>query len=161
MAFLLFGDQSLDTYGFLAYFHREGNPSVLSREFLRLAGEALKCEVDKLPRSQRQMIPIFRTLQELNEKYHAQGLKYPAIDSALLCVAQLAHYIEYAYILQYALPSQDTTNSESAGQKRNMAIARRRKTRSFRVCAPDSLRQRRSHLVHPSQPYSPSPSKLS
>ena len=99
MAFLLFGDQSLDTYGFLAYFHREGSPSVLSREFLRLAGEALKCEVDKLSRSQRQMIPVFRTLQQLNERYHAQGVKYPAIDSALLFVAQLAHDIEYAHFL--------------------------------------------------------------
>ena len=99
IAFLLFGDQSLDTYGFLADFHRLGNPSVLSREFLRRAGEALKREVDQLPRIGKQKIPVFRTLQELNEGYHAQGVKYPAIDSALLCVAQLAHYIEYAHIL--------------------------------------------------------------
>lgn len=97
MAFLLFGDQSLDTHGFLADFYRLGNPSVLSKEFLRRAGEALRVEVDNLPRTQRQVIPVFRTLQELNEKYHGQSIKYPAIDSALLCVAQLAHYIEYDF----------------------------------------------------------------
>ncbi|KAI1098515.1 polyketide synthase [Jackrogersella minutella] len=94
MAFLLFGDQSLDTHGFLADFYRRGNPSVLSREFLRLAGDALRDEIDRLPREERQKIPIFRTLQQLNERYHAQQPKFPGIDSALLCIVQLAHYID-------------------------------------------------------------------
>ncbi|RYO94073.1 hypothetical protein DL762_000821 [Monosporascus cannonballus] len=94
MAFLLFGDQSLDTYGFLADFYRRGNPSLLSKEFLRRAGEALKDEVENLPRVHRQRIPVFRTIQQLNEKYHGLSIKYPGIDSALLCIAQLAHYID-------------------------------------------------------------------
>ncbi|KAI1372948.1 polyketide synthase [Hypoxylon crocopeplum] len=94
MAFLLFGDQSLDTHGFLAEFYRRGNPSVLSKEFLRLAGDALRDEIDRLPRGERRKIPIFRTLQQLNEKYHAQEIKFPGIDSALLCITQLAHYID-------------------------------------------------------------------
>ncbi|KAI0896590.1 polyketide synthase [Annulohypoxylon nitens] len=94
MAFLLFGDQSLDTHGFLADFYRRGNPSVLSKEFLRLAGDALRDEIDRLPREERRKIPIFRTLQQLNERYHAQQIKFPGIDSALLCIAQLAHYID-------------------------------------------------------------------
>ncbi|XXH03428.1 hypothetical protein Hte_009830 [Hypoxylon texense] len=94
MAFLLFGDQSLDTHGFLADFYRRGNPSVLSKEFLRLAGDALRDEIDRLPRGERQKIPIFRTLQQLNERYHAQQIKFPGIDSALLCITQLAHYID-------------------------------------------------------------------
>ncbi|RYP30428.1 hypothetical protein DL767_006239 [Monosporascus sp. MG133] len=94
MAFLLFGDQSLDTHGFLADFYRRGNPSLLSKEFLRRAGEALKDEVDNMPRVHRQRIPVFRTIQELNERYRGLSIKYPGIDSALLCVAQLAHYID-------------------------------------------------------------------
>ncbi|KAI1345073.1 polyketide synthase [Xylariaceae sp. FL0016] len=94
MAFLLFGDQSLDTHGFLADFFRRGSPSILSREFLRQASDALRDEIDRLPRVQRQRIPIFRTLQQLNESYHRQSLKSPGIDSALLCIAQLAHYID-------------------------------------------------------------------
>ncbi|KAI1462723.1 polyketide synthase [Annulohypoxylon moriforme] len=94
MAFLLFGDQSLDTHGFLADFYRRGNPSVLSKEFLRLASDALRDEIDRLPREERRKIPIFRTLQQLNERYHAQPIKFPGIDSALLCIAQLAHYID-------------------------------------------------------------------
>ncbi|KAK7964984.1 Conidial yellow pigment biosynthesis polyketide synthase [Apiospora saccharicola] len=94
MAFLLFGDQSLDTHGFLADFYRLGNPSVLSKAFLEAAGEALRVEVEQLPRVERTKIPMFRTLRQLNERYHAQSIKYPGIDSALLCVAQLAHYID-------------------------------------------------------------------
>lgn len=94
MAFLLFGDQSLDTHGFLADFYRRGNPSVLSKEFLRLAGDALRDEIERLPRGERRRIPVFRTLQQLNERYHAQSVKFPGIDSALLCITQLAHYID-------------------------------------------------------------------
>ncbi|KAH7026262.1 polyketide synthase [Microdochium trichocladiopsis] len=94
MSFLLFGDQSLDTHGFLADFFRAGHPGVLAREFLRQVGDALRDEIDALPPIERASIPVFRTLQQLNEKYHAQSSKVPGVDSALLCVAQLAHYID-------------------------------------------------------------------
>ncbi|RWA08120.1 hypothetical protein EKO27_g6972 [Xylaria grammica] len=96
ISFLLFGDQSLDTHGFLADFLRRGNPSILSREFLRLAGDALRDEIENLPRVERQKIPTFRTLAQLNQGYHGQKVKCPGIDSALLCIVQLAHYIDHA-----------------------------------------------------------------
>ncbi|KAI0434278.1 polyketide synthase [Xylaria sp. FL1042] len=96
LSFLLFGDQSSETHGFLADFLRRGNPSILSKEFLRLAGDALRDEIDKLPRVERRNIPIFRTLAQLNEGYRGQRLKCPGIDSALLCIVQLAHYIDHA-----------------------------------------------------------------
>ncbi|KAI1109012.1 polyketide synthase [Nemania sp. NC0429] len=95
ISFLLFGDQSLDTHGFLADFLRKGDPSVLAREFLALAGDALKDEIGNLPRVERWKMPSFRTLPQLNERYHGQTIKSPGIDSALLCVAQLAHYIDH------------------------------------------------------------------
>jgi hypothetical protein len=94
MAFLLFGDQSLDTHGFLADFCRQGNPSILAKVFMERAGQVLREEVDGLGALERAKVPNFRTLQQLNEKYHAQSIKHPGIDSALLCIAQLAHYIE-------------------------------------------------------------------
>ncbi|KXJ91143.1 melanin synthase [Microdochium bolleyi] len=94
LSFLLFGDQSLDTHGFLADFLKSGRPGVLAREFLRQVEGALRDEVDSLPRSERASIPVFRTLPQLNEKYHAQATKTPAVDSALLCVSQLVHYID-------------------------------------------------------------------
>ncbi|KAI0151201.1 polyketide synthase [Pestalotiopsis sp. NC0098] len=94
MSYLLFGDQSLDTHGFLADFYRQGNPSVLAKSFLQQVGDALRDEIDRLPRFERTKIPVFRTLQQLNEKYHHQRIKFPGIDSALLCITQLAHYID-------------------------------------------------------------------
>lgn len=94
MAFLLFGDQSLDTHGFLAEFCRNGDPSILAKVFMERAGHALREEIEGLPRLERAKLPMFRTLQQLNEKYHGLELKHPGIDSALLCIAQLAHYIE-------------------------------------------------------------------
>ncbi|KAI8953477.1 polyketide synthase [Xylaria longipes] len=95
ISFLLFGDQSSDTHGFLADFLKRRNPSVLSREFLRLTEDALKNEIEDLPRVERQKITTFRTLPQLNEGYHGQKIKFPGIDSALLCISQLAHYINH------------------------------------------------------------------
>lgn len=94
MAFLLFGDQSLDTHGFLAEFFRQGNASVLAKSFLEQAGDALREEVERLGALERSKLPIFMNLRQLNENYHHLTLKHPGIDSALLCIAQLAHYIE-------------------------------------------------------------------
>lgn len=94
MSFLLFGDQSLNTYPFLADFYRNGNPSILARTFLEQAGHALREEIDSLGKLERPKFPVFLTLQQLNEKYQAQERRHPGLDSALLCIAQIAHYIE-------------------------------------------------------------------
>ncbi|KAH8879977.1 ketoacyl-synt-domain-containing protein [Thozetella sp. PMI_491] len=96
LAFLLFGDQSLDTHGFLAEFFRQEKQGLLAKAFLEQAAHALKKEVDRLGALERSRLPTFRTLQQLNERYHAQSLKHPGIDGALLCISQLAHYIDHA-----------------------------------------------------------------
>lgn len=97
MAFLLFGDQSLDTHAFLADFCRCSNPSLLSKHFLEQVGVALKNEVDKLSILERQRIPKFLTVQELNQRYFEGAVRSPAIDSALLVTTQLAHYIRWDF----------------------------------------------------------------
>ncbi|KAH6697033.1 conidial yellow pigment biosynthesis polyketide synthase [Plectosphaerella plurivora] len=94
VSFLLFGDQSLNTYAFLADFYRNGNPSVLAKTFLEQAGQALREEIDNLTALQRSKLPVFRTLQQLNEKYNAGNVRHPGLDSALLCISQIAHYID-------------------------------------------------------------------
>ena len=93
-AFLLFGDQSLDTHAFLAEFYRQKKQGLLAKAFLEQVGHALRKEVEQLDRLERSRLPIFRTLQQLNERYYAQKLKHPGIDGALLCISQIAHYIE-------------------------------------------------------------------
>jgi hypothetical protein len=95
LAFLLFGDQSLDTHGFLADFMRRGDQGILAKTFLEQSARALLKEIEGLPALDRARLPIFRSLSQLNERYHSQAIKHPGIDGALLCVSQLAHYIEY------------------------------------------------------------------
>jgi hypothetical protein len=98
LTFLLFGDQSLDTHGFLADFFRRGNQGYLAKGFLDQVAQALRKEVEGLPKLERSKLPTFRTLQQLNERYHAQKVKHPGVDGALLCVSQLGHYIEYVLV---------------------------------------------------------------
>lgn len=94
MAFLLFGDQSLDTHIFLNDFCRRGNPSVLAHSFLEKVGIALKHEIKKFSSLDRQRLPLFSSIQQLNEEYNKLPLKHCGVDSALLCITQLANYIE-------------------------------------------------------------------
>lgn len=96
LAFLLFGDQSSDTHGFLAEFFRQPNRGILANAFLEQVGHELRKEVEALPRVERSKFPQFLSLQNLNQRYHAQDLKHPALDGALLAISQLAHYIDYA-----------------------------------------------------------------
>lgn len=95
MSFLLFGDQSLDTHSFLANFCSSGNTSVLASAFLERAAVLLQDEVAKLPATERQVMPTFGTIAELNYRYHSNASRHSAVDSALLVATQLAHYIEY------------------------------------------------------------------
>lgn len=95
LAFLLFGDQSTDTHGFLADFFRQGNQGLLAKAFLDQVAHALRREIDGLDKLERSKLPKFLTLQQLNERYHAHSYKHPGIDGALLCISQIAHYIEY------------------------------------------------------------------
>ncbi|KAK3903957.1 conidial yellow pigment biosynthesis polyketide synthase [Staphylotrichum tortipilum] len=95
-AFLLFGDQSLDCYSFLADIFRQDTQGELTKAFLRQVCHALKRAVDSLPAVERGMIPEFRTLQQLNERYRGASLRHAGIDAALLSISQLAHYIDHA-----------------------------------------------------------------
>ncbi|KAK4230211.1 PaPKS1 melanin biosynthesis polyketide synthase encoded by the PaPKS1 protein [Podospora fimiseda] len=96
LAFLLFGDQSLDTHGFLAEFFRQEKQGILAKAFLEQAGQALRKEIEQLNRVERSRLPLFLNLRQLNERYYAQKLKHPGVDGALLCISQLAHYIDHA-----------------------------------------------------------------
>ncbi|KAH8799437.1 hypothetical protein F5884DRAFT_825301 [Xylogone sp. PMI_703] len=99
--FLYFGDYSQDTYEFLAEFYRRGNLSVLTRSFLHQVESVLKIEVNQLSAIQHQTILPFSTINDLNEKYYVTDSRNSAIDNALLCIAQLAHYIEHTDKFQY------------------------------------------------------------
>lgn len=91
---LLFGDQTAEQYPLLnkIVLHKE-NP--LLRNFVERCAVALREECRLLPRSQRDMIPDFLSVNDLKEAYYQKGSKVAMIESALLVISQLGHYIGY------------------------------------------------------------------
>jgi hypothetical protein len=94
MEFLLFGDQSLIIHDCLADFFAGANHGILCKSFLDRTVTALQREIDSCEKVDRRRIPAFTSIQELNEHYHSGAQRNAALDSALLCVAQLALYFK-------------------------------------------------------------------
>jgi ABC-type uncharacterized transport system YnjBCD ATPase subunit len=91
------GDQTASQVAFLRSLVTRKDNTLLA-SFLQRASIALREEVRKLNKSQRDVIPSFLTLNHLTEIYVEKGIKVPQIESALLTIAQLAHYIGYAHL---------------------------------------------------------------
>ncbi|CAK1365906.1 Conidial yellow pigment biosynthesis polyketide synthase [Cercospora beticola] len=91
---LLFGDQTAEQYPLLhkVTLHRD---NVLVSNFVQRCALALREETRALPRSQRNSMPDFLTLTSLVEAYYQKGEKVPMLESALVTIAQLGHYIGY------------------------------------------------------------------
>ena len=89
------GDQSLDIHGFITDYLGRGSRGILGRAFLDQAAHALIKEVSQLPKAEQSKIPVFRSIQQLSTRYRAQQQKHTGIDGALLCTAQIVHYLEY------------------------------------------------------------------
>ncbi|ORY06003.1 hypothetical protein BCR34DRAFT_604322, partial [Clohesyomyces aquaticus] len=94
MNILIFGDQTADQYPVLRKASIRRNNALLST-FLEQVSVALRQEVQQLPRTQREQIPDFLRFSDLVEAYYAKGLKIPQLESCMVTVAQLAHYIGY------------------------------------------------------------------
>ena len=92
MDLLLFGDQTADQYPLLRKICNRKDNALLST-FLERVSVALRNEVSKLPRPQRDSIPDFLTVGQLVEAYYEKSLKIPQIESCLVTLAQLAHFI--------------------------------------------------------------------
>ncbi|KAH0048502.1 hypothetical protein KCU96_g24202, partial [Aureobasidium melanogenum] len=91
---LLFGDQTAEQYPLLRkVVLRTKNALVLN--FLERTVVALRGEIAQLSRPQRDAIPDFMTLNNLVDLYYEKGLKLPHLESALVTIAQLGHYIGY------------------------------------------------------------------
>nr|UXX20005.1 polyketide synthase [Lophiotrema sp.] len=94
MNILIFGDQTADQYPLLRKASLRKNNALLST-FLERTSVALREEVQKLPRTQRDQIPDFLRVSDLVEAYYAKGVKTPQLESCMVTIAQLAHYIGY------------------------------------------------------------------
>ncbi|KAK5113527.1 polyketide synthase [Meristemomyces frigidus] len=105
---LLFGDQTAEQYALL---HRLilRKENGLLRSFIERCSVALRDETRKLPRSQRNVIPDFLTLNDLVEAYYQKGLKVPMLESALVTITQLGHYLAYFSEFPNELPAAENT----------------------------------------------------
>ncbi|KAH7138133.1 polyketide synthase-like protein [Dendryphion nanum] len=94
MNILIFGDQTADQYPLLRKASIWKTNALLST-YLEQVSVALRDEISKLPRTKRDQIPDFLRLSDLVEAYYAKGLKIPQLESCMVTIAQLAHYIGY------------------------------------------------------------------
>ncbi|KAF7196198.1 Non-reducing polyketide synthase 1 [Pseudocercospora fuligena] len=105
---LLFGDQTAEQYPLLrkVALHKD---NVLVHNFVQRCALALREEARALPRTQRVLIPDFLTINNLIEAYYQKGDKVPALESALVTIAQLGHYIGYFSEHPSELPAASNT----------------------------------------------------
>jgi vacuolar-type H+-ATPase subunit F/Vma7 len=95
MEILLFGDQTADQQHLLRKLVQRKDHAVVVT-FLERAAKAIREEVRKLPRARREAMPNFLTINNLVDAYFSKGFKLPELESTLVTVAQLAHYLGYA-----------------------------------------------------------------
>ena len=91
MDILLFGDQTADQYQVL---HKAVHQkSAVLTTFLERVAVALREESSRLPWSRRRVIPDFLRVNDLIQEYCQRGYKVAELESALVTVSQLSHYI--------------------------------------------------------------------
>lgn len=94
MDILVFGDQTVQAHALLRkVFLKQGRP--LLRSFLQETQCVLADEISKLVYDRRVRIPYFSTLRELVDRYYKAGVRDASLESALMCLAQLAHFIGF------------------------------------------------------------------
>ncbi len=91
MEVYVFGDQTADCRSFLAKAVGR-KEDVLLNVFLEKAAFAIQDEISKRAYTQNK-IPDFSTVQELSERYYKSESPDTAIESTLVCLAQLIHFI--------------------------------------------------------------------
>ncbi|CAG8244814.1 unnamed protein product [Penicillium olsonii] len=104
---ILFGDQTED-FGSLRRL-LSPNRAPLLETFLNNAVRGLRSEIASLPLQDRQQYPYFPTVASLLDWRSRQQKAYPAIDSALTCINQLAQFIEQVPPLSSKLAQSTTT----------------------------------------------------
>jgi hypothetical protein len=88
------GDQTASQISLLRKIVSRKDNNLLTT-FLERAAVALREEVQKLPKSQRDTIPDFLTISHVVEAYYEKGVKVAQLESSFLTIAQLAHFIGY------------------------------------------------------------------
>ncbi|KAJ8610450.1 hypothetical protein MRB53_038544 [Persea americana] len=107
---LLFGDQTADQRALLHKVAlRSSNPLVSS--FNERISVVLRDEIKALPRTLREQVPDFLTINNLVELYFERQLKIPVIESVLVTIVQLGHFIGYFSEHPEELPTNANTRT--------------------------------------------------
>jgi hypothetical protein len=96
MNVFIFGDQTADQVSLLRKVVSRKDNTLLT-SFLERVSVALREEVQQLPKSQRDSIPAFLTVNHLVEIYYEKGVKVAQLESCFLTIAQLAHFIGFVF----------------------------------------------------------------
>lgn len=92
MEILVFGDQTADQYPFLRSITTRKESALVSA-FLERVSVTLRAETRRLPRTRREQFPDFLTVGNLIQRYHEAEAKIPELESALVTLSQLSHYL--------------------------------------------------------------------
>ncbi|KAL8943834.1 MAG: hypothetical protein Q9216_000827 [Gyalolechia sp. 2 TL-2023] len=112
MRILLFGDQTTDPREHLRGQILSGRTNVLVNHFFQKVGIALKYEITQLSHLEQDGIPSFATLEELLERLPTTQAIHPGLASALLCISQLAEYLQ----------STCTSDQDSDGSSKRVVV---------------------------------------
>jgi hypothetical protein len=94
MAVHVFGDQTADQTPLLRKIVNRRDNSLLTT-FLERSALAIREENQRLPKIQRDAVPDFLTISQLVEAYGEKESKLPQVESVLVTIAQLGHFIGY------------------------------------------------------------------
>lgn len=94
MRFLLFGDQVVDLHNYLRRQLLSGRTSPTLGSFFQRVNLALRREIAQLSPLEAKNIPDFSAIDELLDRTQSESALHLGVESALLCISQLAHYIE-------------------------------------------------------------------
>lgn len=94
MDILLCGDQVFDRHAYLQSQLLSNRSNHILSFFFQQVNFALRREIAQLSPLEVNHIPVFSTLEELVNRDSSQSNHHLGIQSALLCISQLAHYME-------------------------------------------------------------------
>ena len=94
MKILLFGDQTIEARTYVRNQLVVTKSDPLLCHFLAQVNIALRHEIVKLSPLEKGLIPTFTNIEELAKLYDAGPAFNVGVGSALLCIAQLADYLE-------------------------------------------------------------------
>ncbi|QGA19295.1 hypothetical protein EYB26_006984 [Talaromyces marneffei] len=95
MDILIYGDQTVDVCPFLDHLFKKKRTPLL-QNFLERSKIVLQDEICRLSRTERVGIPQFSSLRGLVDEYQRRCPRVASLESALTCLAQLAHFIGLA-----------------------------------------------------------------